>query len=100
MVDFNKLFASNFFSRAQVDILRRLYDEARQRANHTGTQAATTISDFADAARAEVEAMLTPGTNITLNLSGSGATRQIEIVATGGGGLSLPVAMAVSSLRI
>ena len=38
----------------------------KNRANHTGTQAASTISDFNSAARAQVEAELIAGTNITI----------------------------------
>lgn len=56
------------------------------RANHTGTQAASTISDFSATARAQVEAMLVAGDNVTLTPSGTGASRQITVVATGGGG--------------
>lgn len=71
------------------------------RANHTGTQAAATISDFNASSRAQTEAMLVAGTNIVLTPASSGATRTITIDASGGGGgLSLPVAMAVSSLRL
>lgn len=56
------------------------------RANHTGTQAAATISDFNAAARAQTEAELVAGANVTITPSGSGATRQLTIAATGGGG--------------
>ena len=56
------------------------------RANHTGTQPASTISDFASAARAQTEAELVAGANITITPSGSGATRQLTVAATGGGG--------------
>lgn len=73
------------------------------RANHTGTQAASTISDFDSATRAQVEAELAAGANITITPSGSGATRVLTIASTGGGGgggVSLPVAMAVASLRV
>lgn len=56
------------------------------RGNHTGSQAASTISDFNSAARAQVEAMLTAGANVTLTPSGSGATRSIAVAASGGGG--------------
>jgi hypothetical protein len=59
---------------------------AIQRANHTGTQASSTISDFNSATRAQVEAELVAGTNVTITPSGSGATRQLTIAATGGGG--------------
>jgi hypothetical protein len=60
--------------------------QLRDRTTHTGTQAASTISDFNSATRAQVEAELVAGTNVTLTPSGSGATRQITIAATGGGG--------------
>ena len=56
------------------------------RANHTGTQTASTISDFASASRAQTEAELVAGTNVTITPSGSGATRQLTIAAAGGGG--------------
>lgn len=59
------------------------------RANHTGSQAAATISDFNAAARAQVEAELVAGANVTITPSGSGATRQLTIASTGGGGSSL-----------
>jgi len=54
------------------------------RANHTGTQLANTISDFNSATRAQVEAELVAGTNITITPSGTGATRQLTIDASGG----------------
>lgn len=44
------------------------------------------ISDFNSATRAQVEAELVAGTNVTLTPSGTGASRQITIAATGGGG--------------
>lgn len=56
------------------------------RANHTGTQTASTISDFESASRAQTEAELVAGTNVTITPSGSGATRQLTIAAAGGGG--------------
>jgi hypothetical protein len=58
----------------------------RDRTTHTGTQAAATISDFTAAARAQVEAALIAGANVTITPSGSGATRQLTIAASGGGG--------------
>ena len=70
------------------------------RANHTGTQAASTISDFASAARAQTEAELIAGTNVTITPAGSGATRTLTIAAAGGGGgATLPVVQALSSTR-
>lgn len=56
------------------------------RANHTGTQTAATVSDFASASRAQTEAELVAGTNITITPSGTGASRQLTIAAGGGGG--------------
>lgn len=60
--------------------------QLRDRATHTGTQAASTISDFTASSRAQVEATLTASTGITLTPTGSGATRSIAIAAAGGGG--------------
>ena len=50
--------------------------------------ATTDISDFNSATRAQVEAELVAGTNITITPSGTGATRQLTIAATGGGSSS------------
>jgi hypothetical protein len=58
------------------------------RTNHTGTQLSSTISDFDSATRAQVEAELVAGTNITITPSGTGATRQLTIDASGGGSLA------------
>lgn len=52
--------------------------------------AASAISDFNAEARAQTEAALVAGSNITLTPSGSGANRQITIAATGGNGDSGP----------
>jgi hypothetical protein len=54
------------------------------RANHTGTQAASTISDFAEAVDDRVAALLVAGTNVTLTYNDAGNT--LTIAATGGGG--------------
>ena len=62
----------------------------KNRANHTGTQAASTISDFNSAARAQVEAELVAGTNITITPGSTGATRTLTIAASGGGGGGSP----------
>ena len=57
-----------------------------------GTLSATSanISDFNSATRAQVEAELVAGTNITITPSGTGATRQLTIAASGGGGGGSP----------
>jgi len=59
----------------------RLVTNPLARGNHTGTQTASTISDFAAAARAETEAEIVAGANITVTPSGSGASRQLTIAA-------------------
>jgi len=61
---------------------------AVQRANHTGTQTASTISDFNSATRAQTEAELVAGTNITITPGDSGATRTLTIAASGGGSIA------------
>lgn len=52
--------------------------------SHTHTASETT--DFASAARAQVEAMLTAGSGMTLTPSGSGASRLLALISSGGGG--------------
>lgn len=68
-----------------VNTALHFHDSDRSRANHTGTQTASTISDFNSATRAQVEAELIAGTNVTLTPAGTGATRTITIDAAGGG---------------
>jgi hypothetical protein len=54
------------------------------RANHTGTQGAATISDFAEAVDDRVAALLVAGANISLSYNDAG--NALTISATGGGG--------------
>jgi len=54
------------------------------RGNHTGTQAASTISDFAEAVDDRVGALLVQGSNITLTYNDAAGT--LTISASGGGG--------------
>jgi hypothetical protein len=56
---------------------------AVQRANHTGTQLSSTISDFNSASRAQTEAELVAGTNVTITPGSTGATRTLTIAAPG-----------------
>lgn len=56
------------------------------RANHTGTQIASTISDFSEAVDDRVSSLLVAGTNITLTYNDPAGT--LTINATGGGGVS------------
>lgn len=79
----------------------------RDRATHTGTQTASTISDFNSAARAQTEAELVAGANITITPAGSGATRTLTIASTGGGGggvssvgMTVPTGLSVSGSPI
>jgi len=59
--------------------------------NTTIAIASTAITDFNSAARAQVEAELIAGTNVTITPGSSGATRTLTIAASGGGGGSLTV---------
>jgi len=52
------------------------------RGNHTGTQAASTINDFNSATRAQVEAEIAAGANVTITPSGSGASRVLTLSVT------------------
>jgi hypothetical protein len=55
------------------------------RANHTGTQAASTISDFSEAVDDRVSSLLVAGTNITLTYNDSLNTLTIDSAGGGGG---------------
>jgi hypothetical protein len=58
------------------------------RVNHTGPQSTSTLSDFNANVRAQIEAALAAGSNVTITPSGSGATRILTLASTavGGGG--------------
>lgn len=53
------------------------------------------ISDFNSATRAQVEAELIAGTNVTITPGSSGATRTLTIASSGGGGSSGPYAAMI-----
>lgn len=55
----------------------------RSRANHTGTQTASTISDFSEAVDDEVASLLVAGTNVTLTYNDAANT--LTIASTGSG---------------
>lgn len=69
---------------AQTDLAGALAGKADTAHTHVSGD----VSDFAAASRAQTEAELVAGTNVTITPSGSGATRQLTIAATSGGGLS------------
>lgn len=58
------------------------------RANHTGTQTASTIQDFSEAVDDRVATLLVAGSNITLNYNDGAGTLTIS-AAGGGGGATL-----------
>jgi hypothetical protein len=57
--------------------------QLRDRATHTGTQAAATISDLAEAVRDTMGLALVAGANVAITVNDAGDT--IEIAASGGG---------------
>lgn len=63
-----------------------LTGELAGKAASTHSHTASEVTDFNSAARAQVEAELVAGTGITLTPSGTGASRQITIAATGASG--------------
>lgn len=57
----------------------------RDRSTHTGTQLASTISDFSEATDDRVASLLTAGTGITLNYNDAGNSLQISAAAAASG---------------
>ncbi len=64
------------------------------RANHTGTQAASTISDFSEAVDDRVASLLVAGTNITLTYNDAANTLTVD-AAGGGSGASYSTVQSV-----
>ena len=90
---FRKLVLADFPTIAAGTILGNNTGGVSQPLELTGAQVKTLlavtsadISDFNSATRAQVEAELVAGANITITPSGSGATRQLTIAAAGGSG--------------
>lgn len=67
-----------------VNTTLHFHDSDRSRANHTGTQPASTISDFSEAVDDRVSSLLVAGTNITLTYNDGANTLTVD--ASGGGG--------------
>ena len=70
-----------------VNTTLHFHDSDRSRANHTGTQTASTISDFSEAVDDRVSSLLVAGANVTLTYNDAGNTLTID-AAGGGGGVS------------
>lgn len=70
------------------------------RNNHTGTQPASTISDFSESVDDRVAALLVPGTNISLNYNDVANTLTINATGGGGGSTNLAVVAAPSSVTV
>ncbi len=64
--------------------LSKLATDPLARANHTGTQLASTVSDFSEAVDDRVAALLVAGTNVTLTYNDAAGT--LTVAASGGGG--------------
>jgi hypothetical protein len=65
------------------------------RANHTGTQTASTISDFSEAVDDRVGSLLVAGSNVTLTYNDAANTLTIASTGGGGGGGGATVGTAV-----
>jgi Phage tail repeat like len=72
-----------------VNTALHFHDADRARANHTGTQLAATISDFAEAVDDRVGALLVPGTNVTLVYDDVANSLTINSTASGGGAVQV-----------
>ena len=70
------------------------------RANHTGTQTASTISDFSEAVDDRVGSLLVAGTNVTLTYNDAANTLTIASAGGGGGGSLTFVDVALTSTQV
>lgn len=70
------------------------------RINHTGTQTASTVSDFNLASRAQTEAELIAGTNITITPASTGATRTLTISSAGGSGITRSISTVTTTVTL
>lgn len=70
------------------------------RGNHTGTQLASTVSDFSEAVDDRVAALLVAGTNMTLTYNDVSNTLTLDAAGGGGSGLTQQQVAAITSLRI
>jgi hypothetical protein len=70
------------------------------RANHTGTQTASTISDFSEAVDDRVGSLLVAGSNVTLTYNDAANTLTIASTGGGGGGSLTFVDAALTSTQV
>lgn len=66
----------------------------RDRSTHTGTQAASTISDLAEVTQDMVGAMIVAGTNVSVSYDDAAGTLTISAMGGGGGGMTNPMTTA------
>jgi hypothetical protein len=76
------------------------HDSDRDRSNHTGTQAASTISDFPEAVDDRVGSLLVAGTNVTLNYNDAANTLTINAEGGGGGGGGTTVLSGTATITV
>jgi len=69
---------------AVINELRPAITASRARGSHTGTQTASTISDFPAAVQVVVDGLIKAGSNVTIG-RGSDGTLTVNATATGGG---------------
>lgn len=81
----NGTTAWSSLSKADVGLSNVPNTDATNRANHTGSQTSSTISDFQEAVQDAVAALLAAGTSISLAYDDAANT--LTITGTGGGGL-------------
>jgi hypothetical protein len=72
-----------------VNSALHFHDSDRSRANHTGTQLTSTLSDFSEAVDDRVAALVVAGTNMTITYNDGANTLTFD--ASGGGGGSSPI---------
>lgn len=70
----------------------------KNRANHTGTQLASTISDFSEATDDRVASLLVAGANVTLNYNDAANTLTINSTASGTGDVVGPASSVANTL--
>jgi hypothetical protein len=69
-----------------VNSTLHFHNTDRDRANHTGTQTASTISDFSEAVDDRVAALVVAGTNMTVTYNDAANTLTFDAAGSGGGG--------------